>query len=61
MADAVAQRVESRRGEASPWSTALRELGAVDRATYRAIAETPTPSLDDPIRRLSNAANNSRL
>ena len=34
----------SRRGEASPWSTALRELGAVDRATYRAIAQTPTPS-----------------
>ena len=61
IADAVAQRVDSRRGEASPWSTALRELGAVDRATYRAIAETPTPSLDDPIRRLSNAANNSRL
>jgi membrane-associated phospholipid phosphatase len=61
MADAVAQRVDSGRGEASPWSTALRELGAVDRATYRAIAQTPTPSLDDPIRRLSNAANNSRL
>jgi undecaprenyl-diphosphatase len=61
MADAVAQRIDSRRGEASPWSTALRELGAVDRATYRAIAQTPTPSLDDPIRRLSNAANNSRL
>ena len=37
------------------------ELGAVDRATYEAIAQTPTPSLDDPIRRLSNAANNSRL
>jgi membrane-associated phospholipid phosphatase len=61
MADAIAQRVDRRRGEASPWSTALRELGAVDRATYRVIGQTPTPSLDDPIRRLSNAANNSRL
>ena len=61
MADAVAKRVDGWRGEASPWSTALRELGAVDRATYEAIAQTPTPSLDDPIRRLSNAANNSRL
>jgi membrane-associated phospholipid phosphatase len=61
MADAVAQGLEGHREEASPWATALRELGAVDRATYAAVAETPTPSLDEPIRRLSNAANNSRL
>jgi membrane-associated phospholipid phosphatase len=40
---------------------ALRELGAVDRAVYSAVAATPTPSLDEPLRRLSNAANNSRL
>src|SRR5580693_5668985 len=39
----------------------LRELGAVDRAIYSAVAATPTPSLDEPLRRLSNAANNSRL
>jgi membrane-associated phospholipid phosphatase len=39
----------------------LRELGAVDRAVYAAVAATPTPSLDEPLRRLSNAANNSRL
>ena len=39
----------------------LRELGAVDRAIYSAVATTPTPSLDEPLRRLSNAANNSRL
>jgi membrane-associated phospholipid phosphatase len=39
----------------------LRELGAVDRAVYSAIAATPTPSLDEPLRRLSNAANNSGL
>jgi membrane-associated phospholipid phosphatase len=40
---------------------ALRELGALDRAVYAAVASTPTPSLDEPLRRLSNAANNSRL
>src|ERR1700759_5008722 len=39
----------------------LRELGAVDRAVYAAVAATPTPTLDEPLRRLSNAANNSRL
>ena len=39
----------------------LRELGAVDLAIYSAVAATPTPSLDEPLRRLSNAANNSGL
>ena len=39
----------------------LHELGAVDRAVYAAVAVTPTPSLDEPLRRLSNAANNSGL
>jgi membrane-associated phospholipid phosphatase len=39
----------------------LRELAAVDQAIYSAVASTPTPSLDEPLRRLSNAANNSRL
>ena len=39
----------------------LRELGAVDKAVYSAVAATPTPSLDEPLRRLSNAANNSGL
>ena len=39
----------------------LRELGALDRAIYSAVATTPTPTLDEPLRRLSNAANHSRL
>jgi membrane-associated phospholipid phosphatase len=39
----------------------LRELGALDRAVYAAVAATPTPSLDEPLRLLSNAANRSRL
>jgi membrane-associated phospholipid phosphatase len=45
----------------SPLARALRELGALDVAVYRAIAETPTPSIDEPLRRLSNLANNSKL
>ncbi len=40
---------------------ALRELDALDLAVYRAIAATPTPTLDAALGRLSNAANYSRL
>ena len=39
----------------------LGELGQVDLAVYRAIAGSPTPMLDRPMRRLSAAANWSRL
>ncbi|HEX2160187.1 MAG TPA: phosphatase PAP2 family protein [Actinomycetes bacterium] len=39
----------------------LRELGAVDRAVYEAVARTPTGDLDGPVRRLSGAADKSRL
>ncbi|MGY1746944.1 phosphatase PAP2 family protein [Blastococcus sp. SYSU D00695] len=39
----------------------LRELGQVDRAVYRAVAGTPTPALDRPVRRLSRMADRSRL
>jgi membrane-associated phospholipid phosphatase len=49
------------RGASSLWSTALRMLGALDRAAYLAVAQTPTPPLDRPMRSLSNAANRSRL
>ena len=59
--DALATRVEDRRGPGSPWAEALRELGAVDRAVYHAVAVTPTPHLDDAFRQLSKAANYSRL
>ena len=59
--DALATSVEARRGAGSPWASALRELGAVDRAVYQAVADTPTPTLDVHVRRLSNAANYSRL
>ncbi len=59
--DALAEQVEVRRGPASPWVEALHEFGAVDRAVYEAVARTPTGMLDGPMRRLSEAANYSRL
>ena len=40
---------------------ALHELAQVDLAVYRAIAGTPTPTLDGPLRRLSGLANHSKL
>ena len=40
---------------------AVRELGAVDRAVYDAIAGIPTPTIDASLRRLTDAANYSRL
>jgi undecaprenyl-diphosphatase len=59
--DALAGQVEARRGAASAPVEALRELGAIDRAVYAAVASTPTAQLDGPVRRLSHAANYSRL
>jgi membrane-associated phospholipid phosphatase len=59
--DALASGVEARRGPESPWAQALRELGAVDRAVHQAVARTPTAGLDGPVRRLSRAADHSRL
>ena len=58
LADGLGRRGNQVRGRASE---GLRELGAIDRAVYSAVAATPTPSLDEPLRRLSNAANNSGL
>ncbi len=45
----------------SALARALQELADVDRAIYRVIADTPTPTLDEPLRRLSGLANNSGL
>ncbi|MCU1613541.1 MAG: phosphoesterase PA-phosphatase related [Frankiales bacterium] len=42
-------------------SSALAEFGQIDLAVYRAVAHTPTPALDVPMRRLSDAANGARL
>jgi len=40
---------------------ALRELAAVDKAVYRAVAATPTPTLDGPLRTFTSAADHSKL
>jgi membrane-associated phospholipid phosphatase len=62
VAQQVADQLERRGGPVRRRAAAvLRELDAVDRAIYSAIAATPTPSLDEPLRRLSDAANNSVL
>lgn len=39
----------------------LRQLGAIDRAVYAAVAGVPAPALDRAMRRLSNSANHSRI
>jgi membrane-associated phospholipid phosphatase len=62
VADALARRVEDREGPtANVLVQGLHELGAVDRAVYEAVARTPTGTLDAPVRRLSAAADHSRL
>ena len=63
VADALARRVPARDQGPAAFRLAegLRELGAVDRAVYEAVARTPTGNLDVPVRRLSGAADKSRL
>jgi membrane-associated phospholipid phosphatase len=46
------------RGE---WRSWVEEAERIDRAVYGAIAETPTPRLDVAMRRLSRAADHSKL
>ena len=58
IADRAAQR-GTPRGDAA--ERVLRQLSDIDLAVYRAIASTPSPSVDEPMRRLSNAANRSVL
>lgn len=47
--------------DAPPSDSLLSELDRLDHAVYEAIAATPTPRLDGAMRRLSEAANYSRL
>src|SRR4029453_13323430 len=56
VADALARRVEARRGVASRWGGAFRGRGG-----YGGGAPPPPAELDGPVRRLSDAANYSRL
>ncbi|MCW2523950.1 MAG: phosphoesterase [Frankiales bacterium] len=48
-------------GLAESLGSALADLRRLDQATYTAIAATPTPTLDVALRRVSNAANYSRI
>ena len=41
--------------------TWMEEAESIDRAVYAAVAETPTPHLDGAMRRLSRAADHSKL
>ena len=59
LADRVASRGTS--DLRHPLVRALRELAEVDRAVYRAVATTPTPTLDEPLRALTSAADHSKL
>jgi membrane-associated phospholipid phosphatase len=61
-AERLAGRLEERpTPRRSAAATALHEIAQVDLAVYRAVAFTPTPTLDEPLRRLSGLANNSKL
>ena len=62
-ADRLADRWESRPATqgGSAFLRALREVAAVDKAVYRAVAATPTPTLDGPLRTLTSAADHSKL
>ena len=61
-ADRLADRLEARPTAPAPgFLRVLRELGAVDRAVYRAVAATPTPTIDAPLRRFTAAADHSKL
>ena len=57
----VADSPTSADGSANKAKALVGELSQVDHAVYGAIADTPTPLLDEPMRRLSNAANFSKL
>jgi len=60
--DRLADRLEARPAAPAPaFLRVLRELGAVDRAVYRAVAATPTPTIDGPLRRFTAAADHSKL
>lgn len=54
----LAARLEAR---ATTPPAVLDDLTRLDLALYRAIADTPTPTLDEPLRRLSRIADHSKL
>lgn len=61
-AEVIAARLQqSARGGTERLLQWLQELGRLDRELYAAIANVPTPTLDEPVRRLSNSANYSLI
>jgi membrane-associated phospholipid phosphatase len=56
-----AERLAARVDDRPLLAGVLRDLGRLDLAVYRAIASTPTPTLDEPLRRLSDVATRSKL
>jgi membrane-associated phospholipid phosphatase len=60
-AERAARRLEAASKPRPTLTEVLRDLGRIDLAVYRAIAATPTPSLDEPLRRLSDVATRSKL
>ncbi|GAA2760855.1 phosphatase PAP2 family protein [Actinopolymorpha rutila] len=59
--DVLARRVEAGHEIPSRWAETMRQLGSMDHALYETVARTTTPNLDVPVRRLSDAANYSRI
>jgi membrane-associated phospholipid phosphatase len=59
----LAERLEARPSAALDrrFVRILYELAAVDKAVYRAVAATPTPTIDGPLRTLTGAADHSKL
>ena len=59
----LAERLEARPSAAQDrrFVRVLHELAAVDKAVYRAVAATPTPTIDGPLRTLTGAADHSKL
>ncbi len=62
VADLIAENLARRGGPVRQrLAEILHQLGAIDRAVYVAVASVPAPALDDAMRRLSRAADRSRL
>src|SRR5690349_16294079 len=61
VADMLAESLSSLGGPYRRAAEMLHELGAIDRAVYQAVASVPAPALDQAMRRLSRAADRSRL
>jgi undecaprenyl-diphosphatase len=60
-AELLAAKLERGAGASRTVASVLHDLGQLDVAVYRAIAATPTPTLDAPLRRLTGWANHSKL